>query len=241
MIKLFFYLLFFINAQYSISDIAKDYENSISSFSKRAAILYFESTEGIMRDGIIFSEKLLESIMKNGKISVVDPMISGAKFKKIGVKSIGELDYENTVKLTKELQTNIIVIGSVSRIDNTLEIRGRIIKIPELETLAFLTHRIIPEWDENLKKLNPIKKFSYEGLSNFKPTKNCSYPELVKIAYEKNINYSFACVEFPCKMIDCSKYPTTKNKVYKIYFQDPAKTVVVTDEFFNIIDEYKTQ
>lgn len=231
----------FLNAQFKITDVAKDYENNISSFSKRAAFLYFESTEGIVRDGIIFSEKLIESIIKNGKISVVDPMITGAKFKKLGVKTVGELDYENTAKLAKELQTNIIVIGSVSRIDNMLEIRGRIIKIPDLDILMFLTHNIVPEWDENLKKANPMKKFSYEGISSYKPTKDCAYSELVKVAYEKNINYPFACVEFPCKMIDCSKYPTAKNKIFKIYFQDPSKTVVVTDEMFNIVDEYKTQ
>lgn len=242
---MFLYLLssfsFFVMAQSSISDIAKDYEENISSFSKKAAFLYFESTEGIMRDGIIFSEKLIESIVKGGKITVVDPMITGAKFKKFGVKNVGELDYENTIRLSKELQTNIIVIGSVSRIDNIVEIRGRIVKIPELDIIAFLTHRIVPEWDDSFKKMSASKKNSLEDFSDFKPTEKCKYSELVKIATQKNIAYPFSCVEFPCKMIDCSKYPTAKNKIFKIYFQDPSKTVIVTDEFFNIIDEYQTQ
>lgn len=244
MLKSFLLFSFFVSAQTDVKDVkslSNDYVSIISSYTQKVAVLYFESTDGVPRDGIIITEKLIEEIVKGGKIKVIDPMIIAAKLHKFGMKNIAELDYDTTTKLSKELGTSILLIGSVSRVEGMLEIRARLLKIPDFEILSFLTHRIIPDWYGDNKKIYPIKKVSSSDISDIKPTKSCSYPQLVKIAYEKDESkYNFSCIEFSCKIIDCSKYPTVKDKIFKIYFQDPLKTVIVTDDSFNILQEYRT-
>ncbi len=243
MIKILIYLCFSLNSQ-DYSSVADDYIEQISSFTKKAVILYFESTD-MPKDGIIFTEKLIEEIVKKGKIKVVDPMMVAAKFKKFGIKSIGELDYDSTVKLSNDLGSNYVIIGSVLRIDRMIEARGRIVKLPELEIMKVMTHRVYPQWDSTSQKIFPSKKFDKNELKNelknVKTTDECKYPELVKIAstYDES-KYSFSCVMFPCKMIDCSKYPTTRETIYKIYFKDPQKTVITVDDSFNILEKYET-
>ncbi|MCX7641703.1 MAG: hypothetical protein N2Z20_03615 [Elusimicrobiales bacterium] len=242
---IFYFLLkitsFLIFCQQDIKTIAKDYESIISSFSNRVAVIYFESTDGIPRDGIIFTEKLVESLVKNSNLKVVDPMVAGLKFKNFGIKNLGDINQDNYIKILKEIGTDIFIIGSVSRIGDVIEIRGRIIKAPQFDILNILTHEIFPIWDGG-KKIYPSKKFISTDVSNFKPTPECKYPELIKIASEKEVSkYSFSCVDFSCKIIDCSKYPTVKNNLFKIYFQDPLKTVIVTDDSFNILEEYTTK
>lgn len=240
MIKFIIYLCFSLNSQQTINSVADEYINSISSFTNKAVILYFESTD-MPRDGIIFTEKLMDEIVKRGKIKVVDPMMAAAKFKKFGIKSIGELDYDSTIKLSRELGSNYVIIGSVSRIEKVIESRGRIIKLPDLEVVKSMTHRVYPEWDSSLQKTFPLKKFDKEDLKDVKTSEECAIPQLVKIASEYNESkYSFVCAEFSCKMVDCSKYPTVKQHLYKIYFKDPRKKVVVVDDSFNLLEEYST-
>ncbi|MCX7641388.1 MAG: hypothetical protein N2Z20_01990 [Elusimicrobiales bacterium] len=239
--SIFFVFSSVLFCQQDIKTIAKDYENVISSFSNKVAIMYFESTDGIPRDGIIFTEKLVETLAKNSSLKIIDPMIAGFKFKNFGVKNLGDITQDNYYKITKELGTDVFVIGSVSRIDYFIEVRARVIRAPNFEILAILTHETVPVWDGN-KKSYPLKKFDYSDISNYKPTEKCKYPELVKIASEREESkHSFSCVEFSCKIIDCSKYPTVKNKLLKIYFQDPLKKVIVTDDSFNILEEYTTK
>ncbi|HOJ86044.1 MAG: hypothetical protein N2Z60_02395 [Elusimicrobiales bacterium] len=238
-LNLIFSFFTFLCSQ-DISVVSKDYATVLSSYTNKAAILYFESTEGITKDGVIFAEKLMDGIMSNG-IKVVDPMIAGVKFKKFGLKTLGDMEQKNKNQIIKELGTDYAVMGSVSRIGGEVEIRGRIIRISDFEVLKVLTHRIPIYWaDENQNKT--LKKINSKNAQNLKTTEECKVPELVQIASDMSVsNYPYVCADFSCKMINCSKYPTAKEKIYKIYFKDPSKTVVVTDDFFNILEEYKTQ
>lgn len=235
-------IFYFFTSIYSqdISIVSKDYSTVLSSYTNKAAILYFESTEGITKDGVIFAEKLMDGIMNNG-IKAIDPMIAGVKFKKFGLKTLGEAEQKNKNQVVKELGTDYVVMGSVSRIGGELEIRGRIIRISDFEVLKILIHRIPIYWaEENQNKT--FKKINSKNIQNLKTTEDCKVPELVQIASDMEVsNYSYVCADFSCKMINCSKYPTAKERIYKIYFKDPSKTVVVTDDSFNILEEYKTQ
>lgn len=242
MIEFLFLISFAINCQQKISDVALSYVNEISSITSKVALLYFESTDGIPRDGIIFTEKLLESMVKYNKIKIIDPMMVGAKLKSMNVKNLADLNYESTVNLTKEIGSSYIIIGSVSRISNTVETRGRIVKLPELEVVKVLSFKIYPEWDSDKTKVFPLMK--YEEIDNkekVKPTENCPYSELVSIALKnEESKYSYSCASFKCDMVDCSKYPTARKSIYKIYFSDPRKTVITTDDSFNILEKYTT-
>jgi hypothetical protein len=168
-------------------------------------------------------------------------MIVGVKFKKLGLKTLGDIEEKNKNQLIKELGTDYAIIGSVSRIGGDIEIRGRIIRISDFEVLKILNHRISAYWaDENQNK--SFKKNNLKNIQNLKTTEDCKVPELVQIAYDNPVSsYPYVCADFSCKMINCSKYPTAKERIYKIYFKDPAKTVVVTDDSFNVLEEYKTQ
>lgn len=233
---LLFFLNMSVNAQSSISDISSNYVKTLSSFTSKVGLLYFESTDGIVKDSIIFTEKLLEGIVKDGRIKVIDPMMMAAKFRKMGVERIGELDYDSTLKIKKDIGTDYIIIGSVSRKGNLIESRGRIIKLPELEVVKVLSFTAYSDWD-----FNKTKSYAAKEYKNIKPTKDCSYPELIKIALEKEeAKYGYLCTEFPCGLADCSKYPTAEKLIYKIYFKDPKKKVIITDDSFNIIEEYYT-
>ncbi|MGC8729704.1 MAG: hypothetical protein ACP5SD_10620, partial [Elusimicrobiales bacterium] len=103
-LNLIFSFFTFLCSQ-DISAVSKDYATVLSSYTNKAAILYFESTEGITKDGVIFAEKLMDGIMNNG-IKVVDPMIAGVKFKKFGLKTLGDMEQKNKNQIMKELGTD---------------------------------------------------------------------------------------------------------------------------------------
>lgn len=239
-LSLLFFLNINVNAQKSMVDISSNYINALSSFTSKVGLVYFESTDGIVKDGIIFTEKLLEEIVKDGRIKVIDPMMMADKFRKIGAKRIGELDYDSTLKMKKDIGTDYIIIGSVSRRGKLIESRGRIIKLPELEVIKVLNFTVYSDWDYDKTKSYALK--GYEKINDdIKPTKDCPYPELVKIALKnEESKYTYVCAKFSCEFADCSKYPTAEKSIYKIYFKDPKKKVITTDDSFNLIEEYYT-